>query len=79
MVADHAVGDPVQPHQGTTAIGHVGEATPRREEHLGDDIVDGVGGHPAPAKVAHRPVVAAIDLAEPGLVTRAASTALELA
>ena len=64
---------PVQPQQGTTTIGDIGEATPRREEHLGDDIIDGIGGHPPPAIVAHRPVIVTIELAEPGLVTRAAA------
>jgi hypothetical protein len=59
---------PVQPDACGISLGYVREATPRREEHLGDRIVDNVGGDPSAAIVADQPVVAAVQLLEVGIV-----------
>jgi hypothetical protein len=67
LVPDHAVGDAVHPQQRLLAVGNFVDASPHREEGVGDRIVDGVDGDPATAIVADRYVTAGVELDEPRL------------
>ena len=76
LVANHAVGHPVQPHQRRIAIRDILTATPRSEEHLGDRIIDRITRQAAAAIGVDRSEVTAVELAEPGVLAAQSRTGL---